>query len=226
MKTHQTRRFALLLVPMAGMFLSTGSHAAWTSVSGIPSSVTLKANEKGCGNGLCKPIGISKSTVGHRLSYDVKFNSNFDWSRGGKIPGLAGDKTLAGCNTGDGWSYRVMWRQDGRITPYIYHKDRPTNCGDYFGYANSGSMYFPKGQWTTIRLVVKMNTGNNNDGEATLYVNGIQYFRKTTIKFATTSAERNVSKILAHCYRGGSDSSWSSPIDGTVYFRNVKVNPM
>ena len=55
------------------------------------------------------------------LSYDVKFAKDFDFVRGGKLPGLCGyDNSLSptsGCNTGggfpdgyDGWSARGMWR--------------------------------------------------------------------------------------------------------------------
>ena len=52
------------------------------------------------------------------LSYDLRFDANFDWSLGGKLPGLSGvapgvSPTLpaGGGNPGDkGWSGRLMWR--------------------------------------------------------------------------------------------------------------------
>ena len=53
------------------------------------------------------------------LSYEVAFNANFDWVKGGKLPGLRGGLATSGCSGGsksDGtacFSSRVMWRQNG-----------------------------------------------------------------------------------------------------------------
>ncbi len=51
------------------------------------------------------------------LSYEVAFNTNFNWVLGGKLPGLRGGLATSGCSGGsqsDGsscFSSRVMWRQ-------------------------------------------------------------------------------------------------------------------
>lgn len=51
------------------------------------------------------------------LSYEVAFDSNFDWVKGGKLPGLRGGLTSTGCSGGnaadgiDCFSSRIMWRR-------------------------------------------------------------------------------------------------------------------
>ena len=53
------------------------------------------------------------------LSYEVAFEANFDWVKGGKLPGLRGGLATSGCsggsksNGGSCFSSRVMWRQNG-----------------------------------------------------------------------------------------------------------------
>lgn len=53
------------------------------------------------------------------VSYELAFDSNFDWVKGGKLPGLRGGLNSTGCSGGnqaDGsscFSTRLMWRKDG-----------------------------------------------------------------------------------------------------------------
>lgn len=51
------------------------------------------------------------------LTYEVAFDSTFDWVKGGKLPGLRGgaDNTCDGGSASDGtcFSTRVMWRKSG-----------------------------------------------------------------------------------------------------------------
>lgn len=58
------------------------------------------------------------STFGTMLAtYEVAFDSGFDWVKGGKLPGLRGGLNSTGCSGGneatgqDCFSSRVMWRQ-------------------------------------------------------------------------------------------------------------------
>lgn len=53
------------------------------------------------------------------LSYEIAFDSGFDWVKGGKLPGIRGGPSVIGCDGGnepngtDCFSTRVMWRTDG-----------------------------------------------------------------------------------------------------------------
>ena len=53
------------------------------------------------------------------LSYEIAFDSGFNWVKGGKLPGLRGGPSLTGCSGGkeptgtDCFSTRLMWRTNG-----------------------------------------------------------------------------------------------------------------
>ena len=53
------------------------------------------------------------------LTYEVAFDADFDWVKGGKLPGLRGGKDEYGCSGGQAangtncFSSRMMWRTDG-----------------------------------------------------------------------------------------------------------------
>lgn len=53
------------------------------------------------------------------VSYEVAFDSGFDWVKGGKLPGLRGGPNATGCSGGnepsgaDCFSTRLMWRKGG-----------------------------------------------------------------------------------------------------------------
>lgn len=53
------------------------------------------------------------------LSYDLSFDSNYGWVKGGKLPGIRGGPVIEGCSGGreptgsDCFSMRLMWRTDG-----------------------------------------------------------------------------------------------------------------
>ena len=66
----------------------------------------------------------------YSLDYFVRFGhgngDHWEFRRGGKLPGLAGGKCNTGGHrsTGDGWSVRYMWRDEGRMVAYVYHLDQ------------------------------------------------------------------------------------------------------
>lgn len=54
------------------------------------------------------------------LSYEVAFDSNFDFVKGGKLPGVRGGRDFLGCSGGDNapdgktcFTSRMMWRTRG-----------------------------------------------------------------------------------------------------------------
>jgi hypothetical protein len=67
------------------------------------------------------------------LSYEIAFDQNFDWVKGGKLPGLRGGLDSSGCSGGDSapngedcFSSRVMWRKfaegEGMLCPSLFKR--------------------------------------------------------------------------------------------------------
>ncbi len=171
----------------------------------------------------------------YTLEYKVKFEDGFQWKAGGKIPGLAGGTANTGCNkaTGDGWSFRVMWRnfftENGNqpyLEPYVYHAGMPGNCGDNFNSDNNDNIRYTitTNQWYTIFIRVKMNTGANSDGVLEMKVNGTTVYNNTSFKWVTQNSGRNINRILWSIYRGGSSDNYKASEDNYILLDNVKIN--
>ncbi|MCR8636454.1 polysaccharide lyase [Paenibacillus radicis (ex Xue et al. 2023)] len=170
--------------------------------------------------------GIIKSSITEKtdytMEYKMKFSDSFPWSKGGKIPGLSGGAGYTGGNPawpGDGFSVRLMWRENGRLIPYVYHMDQPDSYGDTFG-ATVDTL--KSGQWYTIKYWIKLNSGNNKDGVLKIYVNDVLKFQKSDIRFRNDNSK--IDTIHIANFPGGSDSSWAMKNDGYVYFDDFKWN--
>jgi hypothetical protein len=121
-------------------------------------------------------IGPEKGGVGWRfpfarceaaeLVYTLRFSPDFDWVKGGKLPGLCGGpENVSGgkpANGANGFSARLMWRADGRGEAYVYHKNQRTNYGDSFPFP--AEFRFPTDTEVRLRLRVQMNTPGARNG--------------------------------------------------------------
>lgn len=160
----------------------------------------------------------------YTLSYYIKFQSDFEFGKGAKLPGLAGESSAVssyanGCssNRGGAWSTRYMWREGGRIKGYIYHADRPDNCGNYMDTGWNA----PRGSWFELRQRVKTNTANNNNGILTLWCAGSQKFSRTNLRY--TSTGKQIDQVFFCTFFGGSDSSWASPKNQGAWFDDFNL---
>ena len=132
------------------------------------------------------------------VEYKVFFPSDFDFVKGGKLPGVwAGDPGSGGGNwNDDGWSCRVMWREGGEAVAYVYmctdqgNYDGTAECklsrnqGDGFddiAHHTNGSgvdlwrdagLQFKKNAWNSVRVEVEQNTPGKADGRVALTING------------------------------------------------------
>lgn len=77
-------------------------------------SVNPSSKSPGGAEFYASPLNLSDAT-NVTMEYSVYFPADFDWVKGGKLPGLYGGHT--GCSGGvaaeDCFSTRLMWRQDG-----------------------------------------------------------------------------------------------------------------
>ncbi|KAG9098460.1 hypothetical protein FS749_003746 [Ceratobasidium sp. UAMH 11750] len=152
------------------------------------------SNQTGGGAQFIQLWNTSSNLQSMILSYEVAFDSNFNFVKGGKLPGLRGGPDTLGCSGGkqpsgnDCFSTRLMWRTSGSGEVYAYLlpvngicDTRNTRCNDDFGISlNRGSFAFQAGTWNRITMLVRLN----NPGE---------------------------------------DSSWASPTEQHTYFRNIRL---
>ncbi|WMJ73478.1 T9SS type A sorting domain-containing protein [Cytophagaceae bacterium ABcell3] len=163
------------------------------------------------------------------VSYWLRFSDNFSWgssSFGGKLPGLAGGGNCSGCSecTGyNGFSARLMWRAEGRAVLYLYDMDKPGNCGtDYnLTWENGDVVHFEKGKWYNIIERVKVNTGDNNDGEVELWVDGEHALLVENLRFVNNGDK--VDNFYFSTFHGGSGPGWEPGVDCFIWFDDIKI---
>ncbi|EUC64321.1 polysaccharide lyase family 14 protein [Rhizoctonia solani AG-3 Rhs1AP] len=172
------------------------------------------------------------------LSYEVAFDANFDFVKGGKLPGLRGGPDVLGCSGGkqangrDCFSTRLMWRTNGNGEVYAYI--RPVNgicdsslvrCNDDFGISvNRGSFAFQSGTWNRITMLVRLNSPNNvANGQLQLFYNDLLALSYTGIQYRNSDNINSISGLFFSTFFGGEDSSWASPKEQHTYFRNIRM---
>lgn len=163
------------------------------------------------------------------LSYDMKFSEDFDFVRGGKLPGLCGyDNTLSptsGCNTGggfpdgfDGWSARGMWRVDGKLENYVYHADQVSFYGD----DEFWSVNAQPGTWHRVQHRVVMNTPGVADGILEAWIDGKKVLSEQKFMFRKT-ANIGINLFYFSTFYGGADATWAPSEDQYAFFDNFRI---
>lgn len=170
-------------------------------------------------------FSLNQSVSSATLSFDVKLHTEFEFVRGGKMHGLGGGSVTTGCDpiSPDGWSVRMMWREEGVPILYIYHQDRVSECGDLFYPVND--FKFSRGHWYRVEIYVQMNSGiGTADGRASLYIDGERLVDVTNLNFSGNNSVQ-IDRFLFSTFYGGSDSSWSPSKNTFAYFDNFTVHP-
>jgi len=171
------------------------------------------------------------------VTYEVAFDADFDWVKGGKLPGLRGGPDPDNCSGGNQangtncFSSRVMWRTDGAGEVYAYVprvngicSDSGVLCNDEYGISLSrGSFVFASGQWNRITMLVRLNSPDNvANGQVILYFNDANALQHDNIFFRQTD-NITVGGLYFSTFFGGSDPSWAPPNLTHTYFRNFQL---
>jgi hypothetical protein len=154
------------------------------------------------------------------LRYRVRFAEDFDFVRGGKLPGLVGGEANTGCDPAqgdDGFSARMMWRSDGKVVQYVYHADQANDCGDDFDWDVGGQRFFEPGQWHTVEHRVVINTPGEADGIVQGWFDGELALDRDDVRFRDVDAFA-VDALYFSTFFGGSGSEWAPDKDEYVSF--------
>ncbi|ORX92778.1 hypothetical protein K493DRAFT_143607, partial [Basidiobolus meristosporus CBS 931.73] len=106
------------------------------------------------------------------FQYQVYFPPDFDFARGGKLPGIYGGgiSCTGGTPALNCFSVRIMWRRNGFGEAYVYLPRSAqvpgfcttppvTVCNPIYGASiGRGSFQFLRNQWNTIRIMLKVNS--------------------------------------------------------------------
>lgn len=173
------------------------------------------------------------------LAYWIKFDKDFDFQRGGKLPGLGGTFSPF---PGDGqFRIRLMWRANGAVEFYLHDYAMLNKDGEepYRHWWNlGGQRYFKKGQWHHIEIHVKLNTPGRLDGVLEGWFDGDLAFRDTDSNVGLRGVgqeDRKINYLCWHTFFGGSSvpdafepmtpgEYWGPPRDVYSYFDDFVVS--
>lgn len=177
------------------------------------------------------------------MSYRVQFAEGFDFSRGGKLPGLAGGTAPTGnapAEGDNGWTGRLMWLSDFTGEPGN-PEQLVSQAISYAKYADSGfeqdgrnedethwidpdgsRTEFNSGVWYEITQRVKMNTPGVSDGVIQVWLDGVLVHDQTDVLFRTID-DLKIDQLYFSTFFGGGDG-WETTKDETVYFDDFEVS--
>ncbi|MBE9069241.1 hypothetical protein IQ260_21600 [Leptolyngbya cf. ectocarpi LEGE 11479] len=156
-----------------------------------------------------------------RLSYYIRFAEGFNFVKGGKLPGLFGGAGASGGhipNGTDGFSTRLMWRQNGQGEVYAY---LPTSKS-YGTSIGRGTWQFQPGIWYKLEQEVKLNTPHLANGQIRIWVNDSLVLEQGELSFRTTDTLQ-IDGVFFSTFFGGGDPSWATPQDTYIDFANFSV---
>jgi hypothetical protein len=182
-------------------------------------------------DGLARDVPFGEGGSDYTLNYDVRFDRDFQFVRGGKMHGLGPAEPVTGGNAlrPDGWSARVMWRERGRPVTYTYHQDQRGT------YADDGPatrpFTFALDRYYAVSLHVRLNdAADRADGFVRLYIDGALVSAQEKVRLRGASGDKGlISTFLFHTFHGGHDPSWAPRnaaggyVDVHAWFDNIAV---
>jgi len=185
-------------------------------------------------------IGPERGGVGWRfpiaaadaveLRYTVTFSRDFDWVKGGKLPGLGGGpenvtggKPATGTN---GFSARLMWRADGRGEAYVYHMHQPDKYGESMPFP--GDFRFPAAAPIGVRMQLAMNTPGHRDGRLDVWIRlpdapEAHVVSRSDMEWRST-ADVAIDAVLFQTFHGGGDRSWAPRRPCSTVYEDIVVS--
>lgn len=160
----------------------------------------------------------------YTLSYDVRFDKDFQFVRGGKLHGLGPEHVMSGGGgtAPDGWSARVVFHKNGGVGTYVYNQ---AQSGKY-GLADwADGFRFEPGRFHRVTLYVRINSAADaSDGIVRLYVDGQKLIDRVGIRYRGVSGDQAlITSMLFSTFHGGGDPTWA-PKDKDGRFVTVSAD--
>lgn len=165
------------------------------------------------GLGFYSAGNLPKNSQAVCLRYRLKFTSDFDFRKGGKLPGLYGGANPpsggARPKGDDGFTVRLMWRKDGAGEIYLYAPNMKPDSANGGMQLGTGKFAFPRDAWTDIQLETVLNTPGHSDGVIRLWINETPAIFVKGVRFRQ-SAKLPISGLMFSTFFGGHDAGFEA----------------
>ncbi|KAF6748692.1 polysaccharide lyase family 14 protein [Ephemerocybe angulata] len=177
------------------------------------------------------------------LSYRVMLQDDWEWAKGGKLPGPFGgvDDSAYSCSGGRKEQrcrcigLRPMWRSNGVGELYTYLPLTERNSSqqlkvpplsvenpDYGISVGRGSFDFNSavGNWITIAIRTKLNDIGAENGEVEVWIDGRRVISIDGLMLRESDAH-SIRGIQFQTFFGGHTPEWASPKDQRAWFADI-----
>lgn len=153
---------------------------------------------------------FKKSVKEATLIFDVYFEPGFQFTYGGKLHGLGPSKPITGGGVmkPEGWSARSMFKEEGKISAYLYKQNKDSKWG--VGKKTEKPAFTP-GQWHRVMIHVKVNsTPETADGFADYYIDGKRVISEQGAQFRAKGGKATlINQFLFSTFHGGNKPKWA-----------------
>ncbi|MEQ8553408.1 MAG: hypothetical protein RIC06_22420 [Cyclobacteriaceae bacterium] len=180
---------------------------------GTNSSNGIRVNYVGDDRGskrIVQNIRLPRALTEATLNFEVKFEEGFRFVKGGKLNGLGPIEKVTGGDPihPNGWSARIMFKESGKVTPYIYHQDMKGQYGE--GNTTSDPVFTP-GTWQKVAIYMKINKpADASNGVFQLWIDNELVSEMTGLKYRGNEGSGTlINYILFSTFHGGSNPDWA-----------------
>ena len=157
-----------------------------------------------------RPSSVEQASVAC-LSYQVWLPPDFDFKKGGTLPGLYGAAD-SGFDEKTAFAARFMWREGGAVEMMA---TLPQNGEPRNQMLDPDAFRLQPARWTAIEQEIALNTVGKKDGHIRVWVNGSLVINRTQLELRV--ADRvNFGGVQADIHYGGTDSSFTAPKDTCI----------
>lgn len=160
------------------------------------------------------PFPLKEAT----LRFAVRFNADFKFVKGGKLHGLGPKDKVTGGNPihPDGWSARIMFKDSGKVAPYVYHQDMKGKYGE--GTISENPVFTP-GKWHHVAIYVKVNSKpDTHNGVFQVWVDGKKIGAFEAIGYRGNKGDHTlINVMLFSTFHGGNTPLWAPKNEAGAY---------
>ena len=144
------------------------------------------------------------------LSYSVLLPADFQFNRGGALPGIHGAEPDVA--SPDEFTARMVWRESDLGGTNL----RLTTAGETrTSAADRESFPLPRGHWVKLEQEVVLNTPKQADGVLRVWVDGALALERTDLTYRTKPGVV-VSGVAADVFYGTADGTGAAPADTKI----------
>lgn len=153
------------------------------------------------------------------LSYDIFLPADFDFNLGGTLPGIYGTTVNGQFTDTPGFSSALSWSSGG--APKLFVDTKTAENPQAVAY-DSYEASLPRGRWVHVDQEVVLNSPNQTDGIARLWLDGRIESDNKTVAMRTT-ADVAIAGVAGEVYFGGSGTGGTATTDATVWLSPFEI---